>query len=82
VTGPVNLGNPHEITVRELAERVIAMTGAGSKIVHRPLPQDDPLQRCPDIGMARSLLGWAPSVGLEDGLARTIGYFRALLAEG
>ena len=80
VTGPVNLGNPHEITVRELAERVIAMTGAASKIVHRPLPQDDPLQRCPDIGMARSLLGWEPKVKLEDGLGRTIDFFRELLA--
>jgi UDP-glucuronate decarboxylase len=81
VTGPVNLGNPHEITVRELAERVIAMTGAASKLVHLPLPQDDPLQRCPDIGLARSLLGWEPVIALEDGLARTIAYFRALLAE-
>ena len=80
VTGPVNLGNPHEITVRELAERVIAMTGAASKIVHRPLPQDDPLQRCPDIGLARSLLGWEPNVKLEDGLGRTIDFFRELLA--
>jgi UDP-glucuronate decarboxylase len=80
VTGPVNLGNPHEITVRELAERVIAMTGAASKIVHRPLPQDDPLQRCPDIGMARSMLGWEPTVKLEDGLGRTIAYFQELLA--
>jgi UDP-glucuronate decarboxylase len=81
VTGPVNLGNPHEITVRELAERVIAMTGAASKLVHLPLPQDDPLQRCPDIGLARSLLGWEPVIALEDGLARTSAYFRALLAE-
>jgi UDP-glucuronate decarboxylase len=81
VTGPVNLGNPHEITVRELAERVIAMTGAAVKIVHRPLPQDDPLQRCPDITMAKSLLGWEPNVKLEDGLARTIAFFRGLLAE-
>jgi UDP-glucuronate decarboxylase len=81
VTGPVNLGNPHEITVRELAERIIAMTGAASKIVHRPLPQDDPLQRCPDITMAKSLLGWEPTVKLEDGLARTIAFFRGLLAE-
>ncbi len=81
VTGPVNLGNPHEITVRELAERVIAMTGSASRIVHRPLPQDDPLQRCPDITMARSMLGWEPRVKLEDGLARTIAYFRTLLAE-
>jgi UDP-glucuronate decarboxylase len=81
VTGPVNLGNPHGITVRELAERVIAMTGAAVKIVHRPLPQDDPLQRCPDITMAKSLLGWEPNVKLEDGLARTIAFFRGLLAE-
>jgi UDP-glucuronate decarboxylase len=81
VTGPVNLGNPHEITVRELAERIIAMTGAASQIVHRPLPQDDPLQRCPDIALAKSLLGWEPNVELEDGLARTIAFFRGLLAE-
>jgi UDP-glucuronate decarboxylase len=81
VTGPVNLGNPHEITVRELAERIIAMTGAASQIVHRPLPQDDPLQRCPDITLAKSLLGWEPNVKLEDGLARTIAFFRGLLAE-
>jgi UDP-glucuronate decarboxylase len=81
VTGPVNLGNPHEITVRELAERIIAMTGATSQIVHRPLPQDDPLQRCPDIRLAKSLLGWEPNVKLEDGLTRTIAFFRGLLAE-
>ena len=80
VTGPVNLGNPHEITVRELAERVIRLTGSRSHIVHRPLPQDDPMQRCPDITLARELLDWAPSVALEDGLARTIAYFDALLA--
>ncbi len=79
VTGPVNLGNPHEITVRELAERVLAATGSQSRIVHKPLPQDDPLQRCPDIGLARARLGWAPTVRLEDGLARTIAYFKALL---
>jgi UDP-glucuronate decarboxylase len=82
VTGPVNLGNPHEITVRELAERVIAMTGSQSRIVHRPLPQDDPLQRCPDIDMARSLLDWEPRIALEDGLARTIAYFEGLLSAG
>jgi UDP-glucuronate decarboxylase len=79
VSGPVNLGNPHEITVRELAERIIAMTGASSKIVLRPLPQDDPMQRCPDITLARSLLGWAPSVALEVGLGKTIAYFERLL---
>jgi UDP-glucuronate decarboxylase len=82
VTGPVNLGNPHEITVRELAERVIAMTGSQSRIVHRPLPQDDPLQRCPDIDMARALLDWEPRIALEDGLGRTIAYFEGLLSAG
>jgi UDP-glucuronate decarboxylase len=80
VTGPINLGNPHEITVRELAERVIAMTGASSRIVHQPLPQDDPLQRCPDITLARATLGWQPQVALEAGLGRTIAYFERLLA--
>ena len=80
VTGPINIGNPHEIPVRELAERVIALTGARSKIVHRPLPQDDPLQRCPDISMARSVLGWEPKVDLETGLTRATAYFRQLLA--
>ena len=81
ITGPLNLGNPHEIPVRELAERVIALTGSRSRIVHRPLPQDDPRQRCPDITRARETLGWEPSVGLEDGLRQTIAYFDALLAE-
>ena len=80
VTGPVNLGNPHEITVRELAERVIAMTGARSKLVHAPLPQDDPMQRCPDITLARATLGWEPNVKLEQGLGRTIAYFERLLS--
>ena len=79
VTGPINLGNPHEITVRELAERVLALTGSRSRLVFRPLPQDDPMQRCPDIGRARRVLGWQPEVGLEDGLARTIAYFDRLL---
>lgn len=80
VTGPVNLGNPQEIPVKGLAETIRRLTGSRSEIVHRKLPQDDPLQRCPDIGMARRLLGWEPSVALEDGLLRTIAYFRALLA--
>ena len=80
VTGPINLGNPHEIPVRELAERVVAMTGSRSEIVHRPLPQDDPMQRCPDITKARTLLGWEPTVRLEAGLARTIDYFARLVA--
>jgi UDP-glucuronate decarboxylase len=81
VIGPVNIGNPHEISVRELAERVIALTGSKSKIVFRPLPQDDPTQRCPDITLARKLLDWQPKVDLEDGLTRTIAYFAALTAE-
>ncbi len=75
VTGPVNLGNPHEITVRELAERIITLTGAPSRLVTAPLPQDDPLQRCPDITYARRLLDWEPRVSLDDGLLRTISYF-------
>jgi UDP-glucuronate decarboxylase len=79
-SGPINLGNPHEITVRELAERIIALTGAPSKIVLRPLPEDDPMQRCPDITRARSLLGWEPKIPLEQGLLRTIAYFESLLA--
>ncbi len=81
VTGPINIGNPHEIPVRELAERIIKITGSASRIVHRPLPQDDPLQRCPDITMARKLLGWQPTVELDAGLARTADYFRQMLAE-
>src|SRR6476646_4405075 len=65
VTGPINLGNPHEIPVRELAERVIDLVGARSRIVHLPLPEDDPLQRCPDIARAQQMLGWHPRVGLD-----------------
>ncbi|MCQ8279626.1 SDR family oxidoreductase [Acetobacteraceae bacterium KSS8] len=78
VTGPVNLGNPHEITVRELAERILRITGSRSKLVFAPLPQDDPTQRCPDIGRARALLGWEPRVALEDGLERTVVFFARL----
>jgi UDP-glucuronate decarboxylase len=81
VTGPINLGNPHEIPVRALAERVIALTGSRSRIVYRPLPQDDPTQRCPDITRARAVLGWEPSIALDEGLSRTIAYFERLLAE-
>ena len=81
VLGPINLGNPHEIPVRELAERVVAMTKSPSRIVHRDLPQDDPLQRCPDISVATRVLGWQPTVGLEQGLQRTIAYFDRLLTE-
>ncbi len=75
VTGPVNLGNPHEITVRELAERVITLCGEGARLEKRPLPQDDPTRRCPDISLAKRLLGWEPRVPLEDGLRRTVAYF-------
>ena len=81
VTGPVNLGNPHEIPVRELAHRIIGLTRSRSSIVYRPLPQDDPTQRCPDIGLARRLLDWQPTVALDDGLSRTIRYFEGLLRE-
>jgi UDP-glucuronate decarboxylase len=81
VTGPMNLGNPHEIPVRALAERVIALTGSRSAIVHRPLPEDDPLQRCPDIARARQVLGWEPTVQLDQGLQHTIAYFDTLLTE-
>ena len=79
VTGPVNLGNPVEMTILELAEQVIGMTGTKSELVKRPLPGDDPTQRCPDIGRAKSQLGWSPSVALEDGLKRTIQYFKESL---
>ncbi len=78
--GPVNLGNPREITVRELAEMVLRLTGAGGKLVNRPLPQDDPARRCPDITRAGTCLGFQPKVSLEDGLKATIADFRARLA--
>jgi UDP-glucuronate decarboxylase len=80
VTGPINLGNPVEISVRTLAERVIALTGSKSKIIFKPLPVDDPKQRCPDITLAKNVLGWKPTVDLDDGLGRTIDYFRKLAA--
>jgi UDP-glucuronate decarboxylase len=80
VTGPVNLGNPAEFTIRELAELVIDLTGSSSSLIFRPLPQDDPQQRCPDIDKARELLGWKPTVALRDGLLKTISYFDRLLA--
>jgi UDP-glucuronate decarboxylase len=81
VTGPVNIGNPHEIPVSELASRIIALTGSSSRIVYKPLPQDDPTQRCPDIGLARRVLRWEPTVSLDDGLGRTIGYFERLIQD-
>jgi UDP-glucuronate decarboxylase len=83
VTGPVNVGNPTEFTIRELADRVLALTGARSPLVLRPLPENDPMQRRPDVTLAASLLGWRPSVDLETGLRRTIAYFSGLKpAEG
>ncbi len=79
VTGPINLGNPHEFTIRELAEKVIAMTGSRSQLTFAPLPADDPKQRQPDISVAREVLGWQPAVALDEGLEHTIGYFHNLL---
>src|ERR1044071_7431850 len=79
LTGPVNLGNPREFTVRQLAEMVIRLTGSRSKIEFRPLPMDDPKQRQPDIALARKALEWAPKTEVEEGLKATIAYFRALL---
>ena len=76
---PVNIGNPAELTMRQLAERIVAVTGSRSRIVERPLPVDDPKRRQPDISRAREILGWAPAVPLEEGLPRTIDYFRAKL---
>jgi UDP-glucuronate decarboxylase len=81
VTGPINLGNPVEFTMRELAELVIELTGSSSKIVFLPLPSDDPRQRQPNITKAREILGWEPKVALRDGLTHTIAYFDALLRE-
>ncbi|RTM09073.1 MAG: SDR family oxidoreductase [Hyphomicrobiales bacterium] len=78
---PVNIGNPGEFTVRELAERIVAMTGTKSKIVYQPLPVDDPRQRRPDISVAKKELGWEPTVALEDGLTSTIAYFEGLLTK-
>jgi UDP-glucuronate decarboxylase len=78
VTGPVNIGNPVEMTIRELAETIIGMTGSRSKLVREPLPKDDPTQRRPDITLARAKLGWEPKVDLKQGLSATIAYFDAL----
>ncbi len=80
-TGPVNLGNPGEFTIRQLAEKVLALTGSASRLEQRPLPSDDPLQRKPDLTLARQALGWAPRTELDDGLQPTIAYFRARLAQ-
>lgn len=80
MTGPVNIGNPGEFTIRELAETVLEMVGSRSRLVMKPLPQDDPMQRQPDIAVARTALNWTPKVQLEEGLTKTIDYFRVLLA--
>jgi len=82
VTGPINLGNPVEFTIRQLAEQVVALTGSKSKIEFRPLPTDDPKQRQPDITRARKTLGWEPKIPLEEGLKRTVAYFDDLLSKG
>lgn len=79
VTGPVNLGNPGEFTILELAEKVLSLTGSRSKLEFQPLPRDDPMQRCPDITLAGQALDWRPAIPLDDGLTRTIDYFKALM---
>jgi dTDP-glucose 4,6-dehydratase len=76
INEPVNIGNPHELTIKQIAETIIRMTGSRSQLVYRPLPEDDPKVRRPDITKARTLLGWEPKVSLEDGLTKTIEYFR------
>jgi UDP-glucuronate decarboxylase len=78
-TGPVNIGNPGEFTILQLAQRIIELTKSSSKLIHLPLPQDDPIQRQPDISLAKSALGWEPKVPLDEGLTKTIAYFRLLL---
>ncbi|HMC74804.1 MAG TPA: GDP-mannose 4,6-dehydratase, partial [Terriglobales bacterium] len=78
--GPINIGNPHEFTILECAQRVLAVTGSKSRIAFEPLPQDDPKQRCPDISKARRLLGWEPKVQLEEGLKSSLEYFRQALS--
>ena len=80
VTGPINIGNPTEFTIRELAELVIELTGSSSELVRAPLPSDDPRQRKPDITKASSVLDWRPKVALREGLIRTIAYFDDLLS--
>jgi UDP-glucuronate decarboxylase len=79
VTGPINVGNPEEFTMIELADAVIRLTNSSSKIIHLPLPSDDPLQRKPDITKAREILGWNPTIKLEEGLSKTINYFNSII---
>jgi UDP-glucuronate decarboxylase len=78
-TGPVNLGNPEEIAVLDLANKIKKMTGSSSKITFRPLPKDDPVRRKPNINLAKRVLGWEPKVGLDTGLRETIEYFRKIV---
>ncbi|HNS44329.1 MAG TPA: SDR family oxidoreductase [Alphaproteobacteria bacterium] len=82
LTGPINLGNPNEFTIKELAEKVISLTGSSSRLIYKPLPSDDPKQRQPDITKAKTHLNWEPKVQLEEGLVKTIAYFRGLDIEG
>ena len=77
--GPVNIGNPGEFTMLELAEKVLKLTGSSSKIIHMPLPADDPLQRKPDISLAKQKLDWEPHIPLEEGLVKTINYFKTIV---
>jgi dTDP-glucose 4,6-dehydratase len=79
INDPVNIGNPHEMTIEQIAKEILKLTGSPSRIVHRPLPEDDPKVRQPDITRARTLLGWEPKVSLEEGLRNTLAYFRAKL---
>ena len=79
VTGPINLGNPEEFSILELANHVVQLANSRSRIVHRPLPQDDPRQRCPDISKAEEILGWAPRTPLKEGLTLTLAYFEKLI---
>ena len=77
--GPVNLGNPGEFTIRELAEKTLAMVGSKSSLINEPLPEDDPRQRQPDISLAKEKLGWEPIIKLDEGLSKTIEYFKSVL---
>ncbi len=81
VTGPMNLGNPAELPIGELAETIVSLVGSKSRLVKKPLPVDDPVQRCPDISLARTTLNWEPTVPIQDGLKRTIAYFKELLID-
>ena len=81
VTGPINVGNPDEFSIRELAEKVLALSGSNSGVEHKALPADDPRQRQPDIAKAREVLGWQPTVSLDEGLVPTMAYFKGLIGE-